>query len=141
MYVLWHRYKKSQLLPKYNFSTQTISGLFACLYYRLPKSASASKNLTLLTQIHLYSQYNHLNFLLYLHSVYGGGACLLRVTAESCATTHLGFNQADLLPQFIQEIETYNRTIGTIRIYAHGIYWLSPKDIVITIVVDRNTGV
>ena len=44
---------------------------------------------------------------------------------------HLGFIQTeDSLQQFIQEIETYNLTKGTIRIYARGIvYWLSPKDI------------
>jgi len=143
--VAW-RSKKSQLFPRYNFSPQTISGLFVCLYYRLPKSASASKNLTPLTQIHLYSQYNHLDFLLYLHSVYGGGASLKACTVAyrpfllvywtesvesycgvTVCDTHLGFNQAeDILPQFIQEIEL---TKGTIRIYARGMYWLSPKDI------------
>ena len=40
--------------------------------------------------------------------------------------THLVFNQAeDPILQFVQEIEKYNLTKGTIRIYARGRYWLS----------------
>lgn len=102
-----------------------------------------SKNLTPITQIHLYSQCNRLDFLLYLHSVYGGGTSLKACTVayrpflsvywtesveshcEVMCNTHLGFNQAeDFLPQTIQEIETYNLMRGTICIYACGTYWL-----------------
>ena len=95
--------------------------------------------------IHLYSRCN-LDFLLYLRNVYGCGAsCTVTIrpylsvywteSVESLrgvmSNTDLGFNQAeDILPQFIQEIESYNFTRGTIRIYARGMHWLSPtKDI------------
>ena len=100
--------------------------------------------LTPLPQIHLYSQ---CNFLLYLHSEYGGGASLKAYTVacrpfllvystESVeihsgvmCDTHFNFDQTDLLPQFIQDVKT--NTTATIRIYKRGMCCLSPnlKDI------------
>ena len=117
-----------------------IASIIACQSQRV-----LFKNLTPLTQIYLYSQCN-LHFLLYLHSEYGGGASLKACTVayrpfllvystESVENhsgvmcdTHLGFDQTDLLSQFIQDVKT--NTTATIRIYKRGMYWLSPtKDI------------
>ena len=62
--------------------------------------------------------------------------------------THLFFNQTpsdDLLPKFIEEIESYNRNAkkkGTIRVYERGMYLaLSRRHNIIIIVSDRKTGV
>lgn len=69
MYVSWHRGIK-----RINFF-QNIALHHRLIRLPLPKSASALNNLTPLTQIHLYSQYNHLASP-YLHNVNGGGVSL-----------------------------------------------------------------
>ena len=122
----------------------------------------------MLMQIYLYSQFNHLDFLLYLNSVYYGcgeslKACPVTyrpllisvIDTESneshcgvLCNTHLVFNQTpsdDVLPKFIEEIESYNRNAkkkGTIRVYERGMYLAFSQRHSITIIVsDRKTGV
>ena len=62
--------------------------------------------------------------------------------------TQLVFNQTpsdDVLPKFIEEIESYNRNAkkkGTIRVYERGMYLAFSQRHSITIIVsDRKTGV
>ena len=132
--VAWG-YKRVNCFKFQNITFTTISGSPP-----LPL-AKFRERLTPLTQIHLYSQ---CNFLLYLQSEYGGGASLkactvayrsflLMYSTESVEShsgiicdSDFGFDQTDILPQFIQDVKAYtNLGLG---IHGIGMYWLCPKD-------------